>query len=150
MCPASDTEARPSGHLQVTGPKGRRAWYALWRDADGRHQKRPGAAHVRDSGRRTPRGAVIWRAASGSKPEPSYLTPAEAEDALLRLLSSAPRPPTDPRRLREQDHSFGEACEAWLAYVAEEKDRRPSTIGDYRNAVWRYAASAIVRVHNPA
>jgi hypothetical protein len=45
MCPAQYSEARPSGHLQVKGPKGRRAWYALWRDADGRHQKRLGPAH---------------------------------------------------------------------------------------------------------
>jgi Phospholipase_D-nuclease N-terminal len=48
---------RPSGHLQVKGPTGRRAWYALWRDADGRHQRRLGPAHGRDSGR--PHGA--WR-----------------------------------------------------------------------------------------
>src|SRR4051812_3176111 len=138
MCPAHVIEARPSGHLQVKGPKGRRAWYALWRDADGRHQKRLGAAHVRDSGRRTPRGAVIWRAANGSKPDASYLTPAEAEDELQRLLSSALREPTDPRRKRAHDHIFAEACEAWLAYVAEEKDRRPSTVKDYRNTVRRY------------
>jgi len=32
--------------------------YALWRDADGRHQRRLGSAHVKDSGRRTPRGAI--------------------------------------------------------------------------------------------
>jgi hypothetical protein len=64
------------------------AWYALWRDADGPHQKRLGPAHVRDSGRRTARGAVVWRAVNGSKPDPSWLTPAEAEDALERLLSS--------------------------------------------------------------
>jgi hypothetical protein len=71
MCPKAN-DARPSGHLQVKGPKGRRAWYALWRDADGRHQKRLGPAHVRDSGRRTPRGAAVWRAANGSKPDPSH------------------------------------------------------------------------------
>ena len=138
MCPAHAIEARPTGHLQVKGAKGRRAWYALWRDADGRHQKRLGPAHVRDSGRRTPRGAVIWRAANGSKPDSGYLTPAEAEAALEQLLAAAVREPTDPRRKRAQDHTFGEACDAWLAYVAHEKDRRPSTIGDYRNAVRRY------------
>jgi integrase len=138
MCPANDSEARPSGHLQVKGTRGRRAWYALWRDADGRHQKRLGPAHVRDSGRRTARGAVVWRAANGSKPDPSYLTPAEAEDALEQLLSSAARAPTDPRRRRREDHTFGEACDAWLAYVAGEKDRRPSTVNDYRNTVRRY------------
>jgi hypothetical protein len=138
MCPEGVIEARPTGYLQVKGPKGRRAWFALWRDADGRHQKRLGPAHVRDSGRRTPRGAVIWRAANGSKPDPSYLTPAEAEDALQRLLASALREPTDPSKRRRQGHTFGEACEAWLTYVAEEIDRRPSTITDYRNTVRRY------------
>src|SRR4051794_38773575 len=138
MCPELANEARPSGHLQVKGPKGRRAWYALWRDADGRHQKRLGPAHVRDSGRRTPRGAVVWRAGNGPKPNASYLTPADAEAALEQLLATAVREPTDPRRRRADDHTFGEACEAWLAYIANEKDRRPSTIGDYRNTVRRY------------
>jgi hypothetical protein len=37
MCPAHAIEARPTGHLQVKEPKGRRAWYVLSRDADGRH-----------------------------------------------------------------------------------------------------------------
>jgi hypothetical protein len=81
---------------------------------------------VRDSGRRTPRGAVGWRAANGSKPDPSYLTPAEAEDKLQRLLGQAAREPTDPRRRRSQADTFGDACEAWLEYVAPEKDRRRS------------------------
>jgi integrase len=129
--------AGPSGH-QVKGPKGRRAWYALWRDADRRHQRRLGPAHVRDSGRRTRRGAVVWRAGNGPKPDPTYLTPAEAQAALEQLLTTAVREPTDPRRKRAQDHRFGEACDAWLPYVAHEKDRRPSTIGDYRNTVRRY------------
>jgi site-specific recombinase XerD len=33
---------------------------------------------------------------------------------------------------------LSEACDAWLAYVAGEKDRRPSTVKDYRNTVRRY------------
>jgi hypothetical protein len=49
---------------------------------------------VRDSGRRTPRGAVVWWSANGSKPDPSYLTPAEAEEALRELLQAAMREPT--------------------------------------------------------
>jgi hypothetical protein len=65
-------ETRPSGHLQVKGDRGRRTWYALWRDANGRHQKRLGLAHVKDSGRRTPRGAIVWRAADGRKPDPTH------------------------------------------------------------------------------
>ena len=46
---------RPSGHLQVKGEAGKRRYYALWRDADGRHQRLLGPAHVKGSRRRTPR-----------------------------------------------------------------------------------------------
>ncbi|HEY7620023.1 MAG TPA: phage integrase SAM-like domain-containing protein, partial [Solirubrobacteraceae bacterium] len=138
MARSEKREIRPSGHLQVKGGRTNRAWYGLWRDADGRHQKRLGLAHVKDSGRRTPRGAVVWRAADGPKPDPTYLSPAEARDELAKLLAAAPREPTAPRRKREEDHTFGEACAAWLDYVEHEKARRPSTVRDYRNAVRCY------------
>jgi hypothetical protein len=68
MCPAQVSEARPSGHLQVKGPKGRRAWYALWRDAEGRHQRALGRACVKPCTRHTERGAIMWRAGDGPKP----------------------------------------------------------------------------------
>jgi hypothetical protein len=131
-------ETRPSGHLQVKGDRGRRNWYALWRDANGRRQKRLGLAHVKDSGRRTPRGAIVWRAADGPKPDPSYLSPAEAQDELRKLLADAAREPTDPRHRRDQDRTLAEACDAWLGYVELEKALRPSTVRDYRNAVGCY------------
>jgi integrase len=131
-------ETRPSGHLQVKGDRRPRSWYALWRDADGRHQKRLGPAHVKDTGRRTPRGAIVWRAADGPKPGPSYLSPAEARDELSKLLAQAVREPTDPRHKRDVDHTVGEACDAWLHYVEHEKARRPSTVRDYRNALRCY------------
>ena len=89
-------DVRPTGHLQIKGGPHGRVWYALWRDADGRHQKRLGPAHVRDSGRRTARGAVVWWAANGSKPDADHLTPAEADTALRELLDTAVREPTDP------------------------------------------------------
>lgn len=89
MAGSTRSVTRPSGHLQVKGSRRNRAWYALCRDADGRHQKRLGPAHVKDSGRRTPRGAVIWRAADGPKPDRTYLSPAEAQDELNKLLASS-------------------------------------------------------------
>ena len=82
---------RPSGHLQVKGEAGKRRYYALWRDADGRHQRLLGPAHVKDSRRRTPRGAVIWRVGDGPKPDLSYLTPQDAAAALRELLAAAPK-----------------------------------------------------------
>jgi integrase len=134
---ASSDDVRPTGHLQVKGGPQGRVWYAFWRDADGRHRTRLGPAHVRDSGRKTLRGAVIWWAGNGRTPA-GHLTPADAEAALQALLAAAARSPTDPRRKRREDHTFAEACEAWLDYVAHEKDRRPSTVRDYRNTVRRY------------
>jgi hypothetical protein len=80
-------ETRPTGHLQINAGAQGRVRYALWRDADGRHRKRLGPAHVRDSGRRTPRGAVIWWAGNGSKP-PGHLTPQEAEAGLQAAARS--------------------------------------------------------------
>jgi hypothetical protein len=35
---------RPTGHLQVKGKRGNRAFYALVRDADGRDQRKLGPA----------------------------------------------------------------------------------------------------------
>ena len=54
-------QARVTGHLQVRGKEGSRRWHALWRDEDGRHHAVLGPAHVRASGRKTERGATIWR-----------------------------------------------------------------------------------------
>ncbi len=85
---------RPSGHLQVKGEAGKRRYYALWRDADGRHQRLLGPAQVKDSRRRTPRGAVIWRVGDGPKPDLSYLTPQDAAAALRELLAAAPKQAT--------------------------------------------------------
>ncbi len=58
--------ARATGHLQVSvSASGQRRYVALWRDADGRHKTLLGPAHVKDSDRRTPRGARIWRHRGG-------------------------------------------------------------------------------------
>ncbi len=68
----------PAGHLQVRPDKnGRtRTFWAFWRDARGKKGGRClGLAHVRDSGRRTPRGAIVRRAGHGPKPDGDYLTP---------------------------------------------------------------------------
>ena len=138
MATEAAQETRPSGTCRSRATAGAAAWYALWRDADGRHKKRLGPAHVRESGRRTPRGAIVWRAANGPKPDATYLSPAQAEDELEKLLAEAPREPTDPRRKRDQDRTFAEACDAWLDYVEHEKALRPSTVRDYRNAVGCY------------
>src|SRR5690242_710780 len=105
----SGNTVRPTGHLQVKGARGSRSFYALWRDAEGRHQRRLGPAWVKDSGRRTPRGATIWRANDGPKPDASWLTPAEAEDELQQLLAQAPR----TKRADRSVITFEQACDEW-------------------------------------
>src|SRR5579862_7741135 len=113
--------ARPTGHLQMKGGPGRRRYFALWRDADGRHQRLLGPAHVKDSGRRTPRGAIVWRARDGPLPSPDHLTPADAAAALRELLAAAPKRPTPVGQLTDGALTFGEACAEWLRYIEHER-----------------------------
>jgi integrase len=102
------SEYEPTGHLQVRARKTRagtkRSYFAFWQDAAGKHGRRLGFAHVKDSGRKTPRGAVVWRAGDGPKPSPNHLTPKDAKHALQAILRDAPRrvlPRHDAGTLRE-------------------------------------------------
>lgn len=122
-------QSHASGHLQLKGPRGRRAWYALWRDANGRHQKRLGPAHAKDSGRRTPRGAVVWHAGDGPKPSPAHLTPRDAADALAVLLAAAPVIADGPMP------TFAEAAAEWLRHAEHERACKVATLTSYRSMV---------------
>jgi len=121
---------RPSGHLQVKGRRGARRYYALWRDAEGRHQRLLGPAHVKDSGRRTARGATIWRTADGPKPASDWLTPDEAAVALRTLLAAAPVTPP----VTSEAPTFGQVCDEWLRHGERERRLKPSTLIDYRSS----------------
>jgi integrase len=126
---------RPTGHLQIKGAAGRRRYFVLWRDADGRHQLLLGPAHVKDSGRRTPRGAIIWHAGDGPLPSPDHLTPADAATVLRELLAAAPKLATPVGQRASGAVTFGEACAEWLRYIEHERKRAPSTLADYRSSV---------------
>ena len=90
---------------------------------------------MKDSGKRTPRGAVIWRAAPGPCPR-GYLTPKMADAALEDLLDEArlaiPDAPLDEGPT-EDVPTFGDAVDAWLEYLEVEKRRKHSTLRDARN-----------------
>ena len=90
--------------------KGRRVWVAEYQVGDGaRTRKTLGPAWVRPSGRTTARGAVLWRAGHGSKPDASYLTPAEAEAKLAELLDDAKQKRASaPRACQGQDVRRGD------------------------------------------
>jgi integrase len=125
-----------TGHLQVRGEPGNLRYFAAWTDHEGRrHTTKLGRAHVKDSGRRTSRGAVIWRAASGPCPR-GFLTPKTAQAALDDLLDEVrlaiPDTPIDDAP-EEDVPTFGDAVYAWLEYLEVEKRRKHSTLRDARN-----------------
>jgi integrase len=128
----SQATVRPSGHLQVKGTRGNRAFYALIRDAEGRHQRKLGAAWVKDSGKRTPRGAVKWIARDGSKPD-GYLTPADAEARLHEMVAAAPRKTARSSAPATADLTMRGACDEWLRWAEHDREVKPSTLGDYRD-----------------
>ena len=124
---------RPTGHLQVkTDKNGRtRSFWAFWRDRNDKKGGRClGPAHVRDSGRRTSRGAVIWRAGHGPKPSPEYLTPKEAQarlETILEELRAAAKVDQAAERTLQQ------AVECWLAERKGERGLKRSTIAGYED-----------------
>jgi hypothetical protein len=143
MAPHVDRAARVSGHRSVrTTRAGKRKYFAHWIDRDGVHRTRTlGGAHVRDSGRRTSRGAVVWRAAHGPCPS-GFLTPKDAEAALCEILDQAraaplARTPANAEPPRPIP-TFGDAVDAWLSYLRVEKRRKRSTLDDARYVAERH------------
>jgi integrase len=126
---------RPRGHLQVKlDAKGRnRAFWAFWRDQNDRKRgRRLGPAHVRDSGRRTPRGAPVWRAGHGPKPSPDYLTPREAEERLEDILAELSTD-AENQQVLQATGTLRQACEGWLAERMSEKGLKRSTVAGYED-----------------
>jgi integrase len=133
---------RLAGHLQVKGPPGRRKYFAYWTDRDGvKRTQTLGLAHVKDSGRRTARGAVIWHAGNGPCPA-GHLTPRDAEERLAAILERArwvaPETPAPDGTAVRRLPTFGDAVEQWLTYLRDEKRRKPTTVQDARNAARAY------------
>ena len=124
---------KASGHLQVKQDKRRRsrAYYAYWRDATGnRHGRLLGPAHVKDSGRRTSRGAIIWRAGDGPRPTAEHLTPKDAAarlDDILRVASAS----TGPALTGGPERTLRDALEGWISDRHSKRGLRRSTIAGY-------------------
>ncbi len=130
----SDT-ARPTGHLQVKLDwNGRtRSFYAFWRDQnDQKGGCRLGPAHVRDSGRKTPRGATIWRAGNGPRPTPEHLTPKDAEAQLTEILRDL-ETKAQAEDAQALEGSLRQSAEGWLAERQSEKGLKRSTVAGYED-----------------
>jgi integrase len=126
---------RPRGHLQVKlDANGRtRAFWAFWRDQDDiKRGRRLGPAHVRDSGRRTARGAIVWRAGYGEKPSPDYLTPQEAEDRLEEILRALGAD-AELAEADEQQATLRQTIEGWVAERERDKGLKRSTLASYNS-----------------
>ena len=107
----------PTGHVfridRTRGPE----WYAKYRLPDGRQiQKRIGPGW-------TERG----------RPPAGYLTKCTAEAWLPDLLDEARRG-TLPG-LVPSGATFADAAAEWLRFIAEDRERKPSTIRDYRSVL---------------
>jgi hypothetical protein len=125
------TTGKPRGHLQVKGGKNgrRRAFYAFWWDAEGKHGRCLGPAHVRDTGRRTARKAVIWRAGDGPKPTPEHVTPKEAEDLLDDILRDAET--IGQKGTRPSTGTLRETLEGWVIERSAKSGLKRTTLAGY-------------------
>ncbi|HEX2070260.1 MAG TPA: tyrosine-type recombinase/integrase [Thermoleophilaceae bacterium] len=125
------TGHRITGNVRVEDRVKGRVWVAAYVQADGaKTRKTLGRAWVRDSGRKTARGAAIWRAGDGPKPDDTYLTPTDAQDALDALLVAERAKPTVPRRTRAK--TLADAGAAWLTHVENFHGVEPTTLRNYR------------------
>jgi integrase len=107
----------PTGHVfrvdRARGP----SWYAKYRLPDGRQvQKKLGPAW-------TERG----------RPPAGYYTKRTAEAWLREVLDEARRG-TLPGMLRT-GATFADAAAEWLRFIEEDRERKPSTLRDYRSAL---------------
>jgi integrase len=135
-------EVAAHGHLQVIGERGSRRWRAFWWDADGKHSRVLGPAWVQSSGKRTSRGAVIWHAADGPKPDPSFLTPKEAAVELRHLLEHDAVRRATPRAAGGSPVTFADAAESWLQHGERKRNLKRSTVKDYRQVLDAYLLPA--------
>ena len=112
-----DAVRPPTGHVfRVERSRGP-AWYAKYRLPDGRQvQKKIGPA---------------W--SERGRPPAGYFTKRRAEAWLQDLLHDARRG-TLPGMV-QSGVTFAEAAEEWLRFIKEDRERKPSTLVDYRSAL---------------
>ena len=97
---------------------------------------------MQSSGRKSARGAIVWHAADGPKPDPSYLTPREAAVELRHLLEhDVARRPT-PRTVSGSPVTFADAAESWLEHGERKRNLKRSTLKDYRQVLDAYLLPA--------
>jgi integrase len=126
--------ARLTGHLRVEPRKSGRVWVAKYGLAEGGETRKVlGKAWVKDSGRKTARGAIVWRVADGPKPDEDYLAPKDAQVALDKILDEEMKKKKRSPRPVQRGRTFGEAVRAWLKYLKVDKGREETTINGHKS-----------------
>ncbi len=111
------SSAIPTGHVFRIERKRGPAWYAKYRLPDGRQvQKKLGPAW-------TERG----------RPPNGYFTKRLAEVWLRDTLDQARRGTL--AGMTRSGATFADAAAEWIRFIAEDRERKPSTVCDYRNAL---------------
>jgi integrase len=106
-----------SGHIFKVARQRGPQWYAKWRDESGQHQRRLGPAW-------TGRG----------RPREGYFTKMTAKAALDAILADARRGQLTGQVTRTKT-TFGEAAAEYLRWIEHDRQRKRSTLDDYRSAV---------------
>lgn len=107
-----------------------RVWVAFYMTAAGKPSRKVlGPAWAKDTGRKTPRGAPVWRAADGTCPD-GYLTPKDAQGVLDDLLAAEKAKPHTS--VRHHGRTLQDAVDEWLRHREKEKGCAETTMKDYR------------------
>jgi integrase len=106
-----------SGHIFRVERKRGPQWHAKWRDLQGQHQNRFGPAW-------TKRG----------RPPDGYFTKTTAQAALDEILADARRGRLTGRPT-PTGVSFADAAAEFLRWIEHDRERKRSTLNDYRSAV---------------
>ena len=105
---------KPTGHVEVRHLKAGDAYYAKLKLPDGTQPRR--------------RLGRVWT--KRSQPPPGYLNRAQAEARLAEILAG-----NGPVNVAPTHITFEQACDEQLRYLEHEKQRKPSTLTDYRNVI---------------
>lgn len=117
----SGVTGRASGHVQLVARRRGARWYAKYRMPDGRQvQKLLGPAWTERSGR----------------PPAGSLTKKMAEAALRAILTDAERGTLAGQA--RTGITFADAAAEYLRYIQEDRQRRASTVADYRGVIEGY------------
>ena len=129
----SDLNRKVSGHLQLRGTKGKRQWHAFLRVDGQRRHKVLAPAHAKDSAAHRTRRCGL---ASGERFEALRRAP-HAKGSPGRARRAA-RGAGRAGRAGSCDKTLRDAWEEWLRHIEFDRNRKSSTVRDYRSQTRRY------------